>query len=211
MPGENALDTKNLATAPRANLVVRDTEAWGFENGLIANMAAFNIKENVNAILDGVTVSRSEIAFRVRGPGPFGGAWVRVQNAVVFDVGTAVRYEDDIERAQIWNSTFGTGIGRLFRAAESSASGLDVQNLLFMGSAPGEATGASNSSVTASSFVDAARHDYRLQPGSLAIDAGVPLSSVTIDRLGVPRPALRYWDIGAYEFMPTETPAPGPF
>ncbi len=122
VPGENALDTKTLATARRAVLVVRDTEAWGFRGGLIGNMAAFNIKENVNVVLDRVTVSRSEIAFRLRGPGPNGGAWARIQNAVVFDVATAVRYEDNIERAEVWNSTLGSGVARPFRAASSTAA-----------------------------------------------------------------------------------------
>ena len=202
VPGENAIDTKTLATAQRAILVVRDTEAWGFRGGLIGNMAAFNIKENVDATLDGVTVSRSEIAFRLRGPGANGGAWARIRNAVVFDVDTAVRYEDDIERAEVWNSTLGGGIGRLFRAASSAASGLDVQNVLFMGAAPTELAGASNMPAPASYFVDAERNDYRLRSTSPAINAGASLVGVTTDRLGVQRPVTKYWDIGAYEFVP---------
>jgi hypothetical protein len=32
VPGENALDTKTLATAPRATVIVRQTEAWGGNN-----------------------------------------------------------------------------------------------------------------------------------------------------------------------------------
>ena len=202
VPGENAIDTKTLATAPRAVLIVRDTNAWGFRGGLITNMAAFNLKENVDATLDRVTVWGSEIAFRLRGPGVYGGAWVRVQNAVVFDVGTGVRYEDDIERVEVWNSTFGSGVSRTFRAASSTAAGLDVQNVLFMGSTPSELAGASNLRATAAYFVDASRHDYRLRSTSLAVDAGASLTSVDTDRLGVKRPAQRYWDIGAYEFVP---------
>ena len=127
VPGENGLDTKARGTAPRAIVIVRQTEAWGFRGGLLPNMAAFNIKENVDATFDGVTVSRSEIAFRLRGPGPNGGAWARVQNAVVYDVGTAVRYEDNIERVQVWNTTLGSAIPRFFRAASSTSTGLDVR------------------------------------------------------------------------------------
>ena len=199
--GENALDTKTLATAPRATVIVRQTEAWGFRGGLITNMAAFNIKENVNATFDGVTVSRSEIAFRLRGPGPNGGAWARVLNAVVYDVGTGVRYEDDIERVQVWNATFGSTIPRFFKAASSTAIGLDVRNVLFLGSSSTMPGGVSNMQATAAFFVNAATHDYRLAPGSLAIDAGAANSSVTKDRLGVARPRGPYWDVGAYEFV----------
>lgn len=202
VPGENALDTKTLATAPRATVVVRQTEAWGFRGGLMTNMAAFNVKENVDATFDGVTVSRSEIAFRLRGPGTNGGAWARVQNAVIYDAGTAVRYEDDIERVQVWNATLGSGITRFFRAANSTAIGLDVQNVLFLGSSATLPGGLGNVQATASSFVNAAAHDYRLAPGSLAIDAGVSNPIVTKDRIGVPRPTGAYWDVGAYEFVP---------
>jgi hypothetical protein len=47
VPGENAVDTKVGATLPRANITIRDTVAWGFRSGLIGNMAAFNLKENI--------------------------------------------------------------------------------------------------------------------------------------------------------------------
>ena len=201
VPGENALDTKTLGTAPRATVIVRQTEAWGFRGGLLTNMAAFNVKENVNATFDGVTVSRSEIAFRLRGPGPNGGAWARVQNAVVYDVGTAVRYEDNIERVQVWNTTLGSAIPRFFRAASSTSAGLDVRNVLFLGPSSTMPGGLGNVQATAAFFVSAGAHDYRLASGSLAIDAGVSISSVNKDRIGVPRPQGAYWDVGAYEFV----------
>ena len=207
VPGENAVDTKTLATAARATIRIRQTEAWGFRGGLITNMAAFNIKEQVNAIFDRVTVSRSEIAFRLRGPGSNGGAWVRVQNAVVYDVTSGVRYEDDIERAEIWNSTFGRDVDRVFRAASSTAAGLDVRNVLFIGATrPSEMAGASNMNVTTTVFVSAASHDYRLLAGSVPVNAGVALAAVTTDRDGVARPAQGYWDVGAYEYVGTPAP-----
>jgi len=202
VPGENALDTKTLGTAPRATVIVRQTEAWGFRGGLLTNMAAFNIKENVDATFDGVTVSRSEIAFRLRGPGSNGGAWARVQNAVVYDVGTAVRYEDNIERVQVWNTTLGSAIPRFFRAASSTSTGLDVRNVLFFGSSATMPGGLANVQATAAFFVNAGAHDYRLAPGSQAVDAGVSISTVSRDRIGVRRPQGAYWDVGAYEFVP---------
>ncbi len=201
VPGENGLDTKTLGTAPRATVIVRQTQAWGFRGGLLGNMAAFNIKENVDATFDGVTVSRSEIAFRLRGPGANGGAWARVQNAVVYDVGTAVRYEDNIERVQVWNTTLGSAIPRFFRAASSNSAGLDLRNVLFLGSSSTMPGGLVNMQATPAFFVNAAAHDYRLAPGSPAIDGGASISSVNKDRIGVPRPQGAYWDVGAYEFV----------
>lgn len=50
-------------------------------------------------------------------------------------------------------------------------------------------------------FVDAANHNYNLQAGSPAIDAGADLSPSipSTDYIGTPRPLGSGWDIGAYE------------
>jgi hypothetical protein len=208
VPGENAIDTKAAANLPRARLTIRNVTAWGFRNGLITNMAAFNLKEHIDAALDGVTVFDSEIAFRLRGGGKAGaGAWVTVTNAVVHSVGTAYRYEDDIEKLHIRNNTVGRDVTRTFQAAASNARGLHVQNLLMLGSRPREAAGPSNLIAAEPWFVDASRHDYRLAGDVPAVDAGVTLPEVLLDRDGVKRPVGRGYDVGAYEW--NKTPATG--
>jgi hypothetical protein len=204
VPGENAVDTKASPDLPRATMVIRDTTAWGFRNGLISNMAAFNLKEHVNVTVDRATVYDSEIAFRLRGPTSStpAGAWATVQNAVIHSVGTAFRYENDIEKLHVSNSTLGSGIGRAFQAASSSMGGLSVRNMAVLGTLPPEAADSSNLALGPEAFIDAAGHDYELAPGSPAIDAGVALSEVTVDRLGVGRPQGRGYDVGAYERQP---------
>ncbi|MBA3885630.1 MAG: DUF1565 domain-containing protein [Acidobacteria bacterium] len=201
VPGENALDTKAGPAFGRARITVRDTIAWGYRGGLINNMAAFNMKENIDAVFDRVTVHNSEIAFRLRGGGPRGpGAHVRVQNAVVFDTSTAFRYEDNIENLRIWNVTVGGGVVRPFQAASSPRSNVDVRNFLLLGRRlPAQASGPSNLAAPESAFVNAAAHDYRLAPGAAAIDRGVPLADVAHDRHGVPRPQGTASDVGAFE------------
>ena len=195
VPGENAVDTKVGASLPRGTLTIRNSEFYGFGGGLIANMAALNLKENVDAIVDGVTIHGSEIAFRLRGP-----ANVRVQNAVVHSVAVAVRYEDNIQGLRVWNSTFGNSIGRAFVAASSSASVIDVRNLAVLGTAlPSEANGPSNVALPTTAFVNAAGHDYQLSETSAAIDKGVAIPEVTTDRRGTPRPQGSAHDVGAYE------------
>jgi hypothetical protein len=203
VPGENAVDTKVNAAAPRATLTIRNTTAWGFRGGLITNMAAFNLKENINAALDRITVFDSEIAFRLRGGGTRStGAWVTLKNAVVHDVTTAYRYEDNIQQLHIWNNTVGAGVSRAFHAAASTAAGIDVRNLLVLGAVPIEAKPSpSNLAVTGTSFVDPAHHVYRLAPGSPAIDAGTTVTAVGVDRDGLRRPAGRAYDVGAYEWQ----------
>ena len=205
VPGENAIDTKQAATNVRSRLVVRDTIASGFRGGLINNMAAFNLKEYVDATLDGVTVFDSEIAFRLRGAGT--GARVLVQNAVVHDVLTAFRYEDNIQNLRIWNSTVGLKVTRVFQAIAAPAATIDVRNLLTIQALPTELRAPSNLLVAVTAFVNATAHDYHLAAGSPAVDAGERLADVTIDRDGVERPQGSAYDVGAYETAVAEARA----
>jgi hypothetical protein len=200
VPGENAIDTKASFDLPRATIEIRDVVASGFRGGFISNMAAFNLKEHIDATVDGATVYDSEIAFRLRGGGrATPGAWVAIRNAVVHSVLTAFRYEDNIQNLRIWNSTVGLGVARAFQAAASVPTGLDVRNLLVAGPRPREAGGPSNLAVGRETFVNAAGHDYALAAGSAPVDAGVTIPAVTMDRAGIARPQGRHFDVGAYE------------
>jgi hypothetical protein len=205
-PGENAIDTKTYS-GNLSNLTIRDTVAYGFRDGYINNMAAFNLKENVDATLDGVTVYDSEIAFRLRGPD----ADVTILNAVVYDVDKAVRYEDDIVDPELYNATFGRLVTDPFQEASSSGTTFDVRNLLLLGSSlPTEAADPSNMFVGSSAFVASGSDDYHLAPGSPAIDQGSTLAAVTTDRESVARPQGPAYDVGAYEYCAGGCSGPGP-
>jgi hypothetical protein len=58
----------------------------------------------------------------------------------------------------------------------------------------------SNNLTTDPLFVDPSSHDFRLQEGSPAIDAGTEVDEVTEDYDGVSRPQGDAYDIGAFEF-----------
>lgn len=210
VPGENAIDTKTHPTAPRARMTITDTTAQGFGPGLISNMAAFNLKERVDVSLDRVTVSLSEIAFRLRGPGANGGAWVSLRNVVMHNVVTGIRYEDDIEQLEVTHVTFGRHVSVPLRAASSGWGGVRVQNTLFFDTPlPKEAPGAGgNLTAGAAWFVAAASDDYRLQAGSPAIDTALGELGVTTDRLGTARPQGQGPDVGAYERASADVPPP---
>jgi hypothetical protein len=204
VPGENAVDTKASPAHPRARITIRNTDAWGFRWPAANNIAAFNLKEFVDATVDGVTVYDSEIAFRLRFP-----ALVRVQNAVVHSVDVGFRYEDGIRNLRVWNSTLGSGVSRAFVAASSSGSDLNVQNLLVLGSSlPAQAVQPSNLAVGPGAFAEGAAHNYHLSAGSPAIDAGVTLTEVSTDREGTARPQGKAYDIGAYERAAGPPPVP---
>lgn len=210
VPGENAIDTKTSPAAPRARLTVTDTVAEGFGPGLITNMAAFNLKENVDVTLDRVTVAASEIAFRVRGPGANGGAWVDIRNTVIHGVTTGIRYEDDIEKLEVTHATFGRDISRMLRAASSDATGVTVRDSLFLASdLPPEApASAGNMAADAGWFVNASGDDYQLRAGVPAVDAAQTGADVGPDRLGVTRPQGVAADVGAFERSMTPPDAP---
>lgn len=170
-------------------------------------MAAFNMKENVDATFDRVTVSASEIGFRVRNP-----AAVVIRNTVMHDMtAAAVRYEDGIQKVLLEHVTFGNGNAQAFVEASSDATKIESKNVLFLGaSLPAQIAGvASNLAVTGGSFVDATKDDYQLLSGSPAIDKGEVITGVTADRAGVARVQGSAPDIGAYEHCPGAcTPAP---
>ncbi len=60
-------------------------------------------------------------------------------------------------------------------------------------------------------FVNEAGHDYHLQAGSPAIDAGVAIIDVTTDIVGTRRPQGCCYDLGAYEYQSLQFPAPKNF
>jgi hypothetical protein len=127
---------------------------------------------------------------------------VTIMNAVIYNSLTAFRYENDVDPVQIWNTTVGRGVTRVFQAASSTLRGLNVRNLLILGNRPPEASHQSNLAVTAAAFANANAHDYRLAPGSPAVDAGIAIQEVTTDRNGVKRPQGLTFDVGAFERVP---------
>ncbi|RMG96464.1 MAG: DUF1565 domain-containing protein [Deltaproteobacteria bacterium] len=201
--GENALDTKvgdqlDGNGAP-PSVRVTDVIAYGYRD-VIGNQGAFNVKEEVVAVIDRVTVHDSEIAFRLRAP-----SRVTVTNAVVFDVAKAFRLEDGLDGARIAHVTLGGGVGLAFEDAGGDPTDLAVVDSLILGPAvpPPADQDATNLAVAEDAFVDAAGHDYHLAAGAAAIDAAgrlPPDLTVTTDRDGIPRPQGLAADVGAYEW-----------
>lgn len=212
-PGENAIDTKVVKSGydnePRMNITLINVTAHGWRPGpAVPNRAAFNLKEKINAVLDRVTVYDCEIAFRVRGL--LGNANTRISNAVVYNVDTAIRAEDNLTGLRIYNSTFGHGIDRLIAHAGGSGGvgSWDLRNNAFLSSVPSEASDPTNLSATASDFAGAGQHNYRLAGSSSLIDRGTTIAAVSVDRDGNAR-SSRY-DVGAFEFASGGNSVPKP-
>jgi len=89
------------------------------------------------------------------------------------------------------------------------ATGTVCTNNLFTNDANGNESspncGTSNVAVPDAGFVNAAVNDYHLISTSPAVDQGVTISSVTVDKDGVLRPQGIAYDIGAYEYRSAQS------
>ncbi len=206
VPGENAIDTKTPNDIARpSRLTISNTMAHGFRDGL-QRMSAFNLKENVEVDANGIKVSNSQIAFRIRGrnlKSPYS-AQVTIANTVIYDVGTAIRYEEAIAKIKIHHTTIGRDVSRIFRNLASHRQPVvDAHNVLVLGvKLPRQLRAWNNLAVGSDAFINIKSDNYRLAPGSAAIDAGGKdfLPALIDDIEG----NSRHWgpapDIGAYEF-----------
>lgn len=115
-PGENAVDTKTKPDGERCKLTIRNCYMHGWNQpAQIGNVAALNLKENVDAEIAHCVFSDNEIAFRVRGPGTRGGASVSINACAVYDTQVAVRAEDKIEQLKTSGLAFGKGVAERIR------------------------------------------------------------------------------------------------
>ncbi|MCB1761433.1 MAG: PKD domain-containing protein [Gammaproteobacteria bacterium] len=202
-PGENAIDTKMVKSGwesvPRMHLTVRNVVAHGWSRGYVSNRAAFNIKEKVAVLFDGVTVYDNEIAFRLRGNR--GNAEVEVVNGVIFDNEWAIRAEDGLSDLKVYNSTFGSASQAHFRIVNgNSSSSWELLNNAFLDNLPAVADLPGNQLALVQEFVAPQLGDFHPTEDSALIDAGVPLPFVALDRDGAERPSGQGYDIGAFEY-----------
>ncbi|MCZ7649361.1 MAG: right-handed parallel beta-helix repeat-containing protein [Planctomycetota bacterium] len=109
-PGENGIDTKHPEKDPRAQLTIRNCVGFGFRGGQIDNMAAFNLKEHIDARIEGCIFYDNEIGLRLRGPGRNGGAKVSVFACAFFDSDMAARIENQPRDLKLRNLALGSGL-----------------------------------------------------------------------------------------------------
>jgi hypothetical protein len=103
-------------------VTIRNCYLYGWNQpGQIGTLAALNIKENVQARIAYCLFRDNEVCLRLRGPGPRGGALVRVEDCAIYDATIGVRMEDQIEDLKIHRLGFGPGVQRRFQAAGGGA------------------------------------------------------------------------------------------
>ncbi len=112
-----------------------------------------------------------------------------------------MRAEDALELLRLHHNTFGLGNRLVLEQVGGPVIALELRNNLFLTGLPEEARGGGNRASGAEAVTDATGHDYRLAPGSPAVDAGIQLTELVLeaatDADGATRRGLP--DAGAYE------------
>jgi len=206
---ENAIDLKARKKDDPAkhHITIRNSSAHGFRSTRISNAAAFNIKNPVTCLLDGITAYDNEIAFRLRKP-----AMVTVQNCLMYQNDVAIRAEDLRDNLIVLNSTFGLNNKKQLKWIGTMPRRLEMLNNLFVSQrlpgllAKDLVLRAGNRAVAQREigryFVDAGGGDYHLKAGSPAIDSGKEVKRFHIikDRDNKKRPQGAGYDLGAFEY-----------
>lgn len=118
-PGENAVDTKSGKDEVRGRLVIADSIFHGWSSDFIANPAALNLKQNIDAHVEGCNFHNNHIALRLRGQPSGHGAHVSVIGSTFHDNEIAIRAEDRIEGLHLQDNTFNARHGRVLKEAPS--------------------------------------------------------------------------------------------
>ncbi len=127
-PGENALDTKTPPAGERCVLNVRNCHFYGWNQpAQIDMMAALNLKEHIQATVEGCVFSDNQVALRLRGPGGRGDARISVVNCAIYDAAVGVRMEDKIAELKLTGLAFGPGVVKKYQMA-GGGTGAGFQN-----------------------------------------------------------------------------------
>jgi hypothetical protein len=183
---------------------IKNVESFGFiKDGFIPRRAAYNIKQQVDCIIDGAKVYQCQIAFRVRGPVESAGAHVKILNCIAYDNEIIVRAENKIQQLKIYNCTFNKKAVNdkyiVMASGGADLSGLDILNCLFVGTKPPIVSHKSNLIADKGFFLNMENHDYRIVKNCPAVNAGINIEEVITDYSGITRKMNQY-DVGAYEF-----------
>jgi hypothetical protein len=146
-------------------------------------------------------------------------------NNVIYGIGLAGYGNAGISlqagtNTNVYNNTlYGSVAGGIYVGQVSQAR--VINNIIYRNSGGnyinyGSGTQESNNMTSDPGFLNAAGGDFRLRSGAAAIDQGVYLGDVRVDKAGVSRPRGSAYDIGAYEYdsggssSPPPEPAPAP-
>jgi hypothetical protein len=129
-----------------------------------------------------------------------------------------IRISTGPDGTKVWNNTVygNNGWGLNIQAGTNPPRNTVVQNNIIWANTSGQIVDAGigsmlNSNLTNNpNFANAAAFDFTLQASSAAIDAGVPLTQVSMDIRGRPRPQGATHDIGAHEAGSASASAPKP-
>jgi parallel beta-helix repeat protein len=122
--------------------------------------------------------------------------------------------------SQVYNNTIAGNVGSCIDIQNGAAGNSPAVNSIarnnicynngsdIIDNGRGSIISNNTSNATNPQFVNATSADFHLQATSPAIDAGLTLAIVTMDIVKVSRPQGKDYDIGAYEYVGNQNPAP---
>jgi parallel beta-helix repeat protein len=128
-------------------------------------------------------------------------------NNLVWGNTIGIHLDYDSAGARLYNNVVYANRGYGVVVGEGSQGAVIENNIIYQNLGPdldysGSGTFQSHNLVGIDpKFVSPVTADFRLQLGSLAIDAGITVAQVSTDITGTSRPQNGAFDIGAYEFM----------
>jgi hypothetical protein len=124
-PGENALDTKQQPRNQRSKVAVRYCYVYGWGDGQITNQAAINIKDHVDAVIEGCVFAQNDICLRVRGVGRYGGSVAQVRDCACYTSKAAFRIEDGIQDLKLSGMAYADVKQKLTYAGAGAGKGFE--------------------------------------------------------------------------------------
>jgi hypothetical protein len=182
-------DANTLNNVTIRNSIIRNN-SYGAQVGFGNNHLVYNniIKDNVGMGLDVAYGSPNNA--RIYNNLIYGNGW---HGLIIGDYGSPTN-------TLIKNNIIANNGGNAVQS--TGGIGSVMQTNLFYNNVSG------NNTSTAMLFVNEAKEDFHLTSTSPAVNAGVPLSEVTVDFDGNARPSGFAYDIGPYKYMGSATPAP---
>jgi parallel beta-helix repeat protein len=212
---DNGWWTQQIGYEPGANGVYSEMDNGTIVGGSFYNNNAVGIRVWANSTAGGGAhdnVIRNVRAFNNGYSGILVGQLNnQVYNNLAYSNGHGGIHINDGSNAQVYNNTaYNNPYGVLIATGSSHkiinnilhSNGTNITN---GGSGTTFTTNLCTSSGTGCAIVgnpalsNAGGNDFRLQPGSIAIDSGTTIPSVTTDHVGTSRPRSTAYDIGAYE------------
>lgn len=180
---------------------------WGMQ--IYMETGVNGVNAGHNTVRNSMFHDNARVGGRGVGIGVYKGDDNLVYNNLVWNNKVGISVDYGATNSKIFNNVVYANLDVGFRIGyNAGATNTTIQNNIIFQNTNGDIQNYGTGTVanhnllntTNPLFVDAANHDFHLQTGSPAIDAGITLTAVPTDFDDITRPQGLGYDIGAYEY-----------